>query len=550
MPRIDAWNSDTLPFNEPGLLEAVQVATGRTSAKSGRRANLFFSTDVDECIRKADLIYVAVETPSGKRDATGHGAAPNLTSFHAVLKHIAKTVVHDFILVNKSTVPCGSADATKHIIRPFLRPGVKCQILSNPEFLAEGTAVSDLLHPDRIVIGCDDSEDGLAAAEMLGDLYRNWVSDDKIIVMNSRASELTKLAANCLLAQRISSINALSAICDKVGADVTQVSRACGLDKRIGKHMLRSTLGFGGSCFEKDVLHLTNTAAQLGLPNVASFFESIITINTFQTSRFTQNIMNRVPNGVSGRRIIIGVLGFAFKPETDDTRCSPAIQVIRELVTAGYQIQVFDPLVEESKIRADLLASFPDGQYAFDEQVTVCDDVYEACEGANGVAVLNSWSEMQYVPAQRETGFIKSFGVGKNMISKQPQDTIVSHSRTRNGSDVEEWSLTCNCTEVSSVPVGERVNWNRIADNMHSPRYVFDGVNFLDARLNETGLCIDSIGRPVRLPGPVVDGPIVDGPLVDGPLGNGPRIADISEPEMEISMTNGRYFEKSGGIFA
>ncbi|KAI1291370.1 nucleotide sugar dehydrogenase [Xylaria venustula] len=480
-PRVEAWNSDQLPFSEPGLLEAVQGARGGKSGLtsgnaqiSERRPNLFFSTDVDETIRKADLIFVAVETPSGKRDGVGNGAAPNLTSFHAVLKHIAKTVEHDFILVNKSTVPCGSADAARNIIAPYLQPGIKFQVLSNPEFLAEGTAVSDLTHPDRIIIGCDESKEGFAAANALADLYARWVSPDKIVTLNSRASELSKLAANALLAQRISSINALSAICDKIGADITQVSSACGLDKRIGKHMLRSTLGFGGSCFEKDVLHLTNTAATLGLPDVASYLESIVGINTYQTDRFTQNIMSRVPSSPIGRRTVLGMLGFAFKPDTDDTRCSPAIPVIRDLVVAGYQIKIYDPLVEEEKIRQDLNASLPQGEHLIEAQVSVVKNVYEACDGANGIAILNSWKDLRYVPIRRDSGYstpIPDLDIKKNDIS---MPTTIDR---------------------------KQIDWQRIADRMHSPMYIFDGHNILDPRLTELGFCIDGVGRPVLLPG-------------------------------------------------
>ncbi|KAI2624161.1 nucleotide sugar dehydrogenase [Hypoxylon sp. NC1633] len=473
--RVAAWNSDHLPFSEPGLLDAVKAARGSdsvqtttTATTSRRRPNLFFSTEVDSTIRKADVIFVAVETPSGKLDGPGSGAAPDLTSFHAVIKHVAKTAEKDFILVNKSTVPCGTADATKEMIGPFLRPGVKCQVLSNPEFLAEGTAVSDLLRPDRILIGSDETDEGNAAADALASLYAKWVPADQIITMNSRSSELSKLAANALLAQRISSINALSAVCDRVGADVTQVSRACGLDHRIGRHMLRSTLGFGGSCFKKDVLHLTNTAARLGLPDVASFFESVVNINTYQTTRFTENIMSRVPSNPVGRRTVLGMLGFAFKPDTDDTRESPAIPVIRDLVLAGYKINIFDPLVHEEQIRQDLRASLAEAQYKIDEQVYICTDVYEACDGASGIAILNSWTDLQYIPPKQDSDF-------STRIADIKRDNI----------------------STSVIEVGrDHIDWERIADRMHNPKCIFDGHNVLDRRLADLGFCIDGIGRP------------------------------------------------------
>ncbi|KAI1372102.1 nucleotide sugar dehydrogenase [Hypoxylon crocopeplum] len=484
--RVAAWNSDHLPFSEPGLLDAVKAARGSnppagsesvqittTASISRRKPNLFFSTEVDGTIRKADVIFVAVETPSGKLDGPGNGAAPDLTSFHAVIKHVAKTAEKDFILVNKSTVPCGTADATKEMIGPYLRPGVKCQILSNPEFLAEGTAVSDLLHPDRILIGSDETEEGSAAADALASLYAKWVSADKIITMNSRSSELSKLAANALLAQRISSINALSAVCDRMGADVTQVSRACGLDHRIGRHMLRSTLGFGGSCFKKDVLHLTNTAARLGLLDVASYFESIVNINTYQTTRFTENIMSRVSSNPVGRRTVLGMLGFAFKPDTDDTRESPAIPVIRDLVLAGYKINIFDPLVHEEQIRQDLRASLAEAQYKIDEQVYICTDVYEACDGASGIAILNSWEDLRYIPSRRDSDF----------------STRIA--------DIKRDNITTSVVEIG----GDHIDWERIADGMQNPKYIFDGHNVLDRRLTDLGFCIDGIGRPIDEPG-------------------------------------------------
>ncbi|KAI9715680.1 MAG: hypothetical protein M1812_005832 [Candelaria pacifica] len=408
--RIAAWNSNNLPFSEPGLLGVVKTARDGNLASDlyfannskqaeigfhSRRQNLFFSTSVIETMQEADMIFVAVDTPPGPMELHG-GAAPNLKTFYAVIQQIGETMRRDFILVNKSTVPCGTAMETKRFLSSILPLDVHCEVLSNPEFLAEGTAMNDLLNPDRIVIGSSTTRSGLAAATKLADLYAAWISRDRIVAVSSQSAELSKLAANTLLAQRISTINAMSTICDELGADIIEVSRICGLDQRIGPNMLRASLGFGGSCFRKDILHLTHTAADLGLHEVATYFDGILSINEYQTNRFADRIIESNP--ITTESKTIGILGCAFKPNTDDTRESPATRIMSTLVQRGYFIRVFDPLVPAVKIYQDLHTALPGSSVLIESCVKVCSNVYEACEGAQSVAILNGWDDLRSGP--------------------------------------------------------------------------------------------------------------------------------------------------------
>ncbi|KAJ0164160.1 UDP-glucose 6-dehydrogenase 1 [Colletotrichum tanaceti] len=297
---VAAWNSDRPPISEPGLHEVVRVTRERA------RPNLFFSTDMDGLIPRADIIFIAVQTPPTPESDR------SVRSFNAAVQQIGSLLTKDAILVNKSTVPCGAAEETARLLQSRLRLGIKCEVLSNPEFLAEGTAVQDLLHPDRVLIGCSSSHAGRAAAAVLGDLYARWVPRERIVTMGARSCELSKLDANMLLSQRISSINAISAICDKLDADVTDVSRACGMDRRIGPHMLRASIRFGGSCFRKDVLHPAHTARSLALDEGAGYFGSIATLNKHHTERYARRLHQ---HNVQGARLqIVAVLTLTSKP--------------------------------------------------------------------------------------------------------------------------------------------------------------------------------------------------------------------------------------------
>lgn len=397
--RIAAWNSISLPIKEPGLIDVVQMARGLGPGCESRRGNLSFSTDVDKAVREAHIIFIAVETPSAA-DKASHpstGLAPDMTRFYTAIKHIGQTAVKDFILVNKSTLPCGTAEETTRVLRGLLRPGVHCEVLSNPEFLAEGSAIQDLLNPDRVLIGSSDTNSGREAAQYLAELYAHWVPKDRIMTMRSHSSELSKLAANALLSQRISSINALSAICEELGADIREVSSACGLDHRIGASMLNATIGFGGSCFKKDVMHLTWTASQLGLQAVASYFGNIVTINDYQTERCIRRIIRHVPGHAT-----VAILGFAFKPQTGDTRESPAIKVVRSLALAGYSVRIFDPLVNEAKVMSDVRTSLNGLAHIADERVAVGKDIQSTCRGASAIAVLNTWEGLRLFPTGKQ----------------------------------------------------------------------------------------------------------------------------------------------------
>ncbi|TDZ55149.1 UDP-glucose 6-dehydrogenase [Colletotrichum trifolii] len=362
--RVEAWNSDRLPISEPGLGDALRAIKGRP------RPNLVFSTDVDGLLPKADIVFIAVETPPGlSHGSTARsGVAPDLGTFHAAVQQVASLVTKDVIIVNKSTVPCGTADETARMVRSRLRPGIRCEVLSNPEFLAEGTAVENLLNPDRVVIGSSQSPNGLAAATVLADLYALWVPRERIVTLSTRSSELAKLAANMLLSQRISSVNALSAVCEKLGADVTEVSRACALDRRIGPHMLRASVGFGGSCFKKDVLHLAHAAHVLSLDEVAAYFTGIVSLNSYQTERYAKALVEHEP-----RIECVAVLGFAFKPDTGDTRESPAIAFIRALIINGISVRVYDPLVPKPRIIDAIRASLRGLTFLADSHLTVSD---------------------------------------------------------------------------------------------------------------------------------------------------------------------------------
>lgn len=378
--RINQWNSDNLPIYEPGLDEVVKHCRGR---------NLFFSTNVKQAILDSELIFVCVNTPT-KNYGVGKGRAADLTYIESAARMIAEIAETSKIIVEKSTVPVKAAESVLNILRANHRPGVKYQVLSNPEFLAEGTAVKDLLEPDRVLVGGEQSPAGKEAIEALCEVYSNWISRDRIITMNTWSSELSKLAANAFLAQRISSINSMSAICEVTGADVSEVSHAIGMDSRIGPKFLTASVGFGGSCFQKDVLNLVYLCECLNLPEVASYWHQVIEMNEYQKRRFVNHIISALFNTVSNKKIAI--FGFAFKKDTGDTRESPSITVSKYLMDEGAQIHIYDPKVEHDQIMLEL-RSICENEETVKKNLTIETDPYKAADKAHAIVICTEWTE-------------------------------------------------------------------------------------------------------------------------------------------------------------
>nr|WP_315146812.1 UDP-glucose 6-dehydrogenase [uncultured Flavobacterium sp.] len=383
--RIAAWNDadvNKIPIYEPGLAEIVAEARGR---------NLFFSTDVEKAIDEAEMIFISVNTPT-KTYGKGKGMAADLKFIELCARQIAKVAKDNKIVVEKSTLPVRTAEALKSIL-DHTGNGVQFQILSNPEFLAEGTAVSDLLAPDRILIGGDTTPEGQQAIQSLVAVYANWVPQEKILTTNVWSSELSKLTANAFLAQRISSINAMSELCEQTGADVNEVARAIGMDSRIGSKFLKASVGFGGSCFQKDILNLVYIAKSYGLHEVADYWEQVIIMNDHQKRRFSNKIVQTLYNTVADKKIAL--LGWAFKKDTNDTRESAAIYVADDLINEEAQLTVYDPKVSFSKILSDLDYLESRTPAKNKEHIAVATTAYEACENAHAIAILTEWDEFR-----------------------------------------------------------------------------------------------------------------------------------------------------------
>lgn len=375
--RIDAWNSATLPIYEPDLDDVVRQRRGR---------NLHFSTDVKGGIEAADIIFVAVNTPT-KTYGVGAGRAADLRFVESVARTIAQHANGPKIIVEKSTIPVKTAETIKDILAANAR-GHTFEVLSNPEFLAEGTAIADLMTPDRVLIGGERTPGGEAAVQTLVGVYAHWVPRDRIITTNLWSSELSKLVANAFLAQRISSINSISALCDATGADVDEVAHAIGRDSRIGPKFLKASVGFGGSCFQKDILNLVYLCENFGLPEVASYWESVVKMNDWQKRRFAAKIVRSLFNTVADKKI--AVLGFAFKKDTNDTRESAAIALCRDLLAEQARVVVYDPKVPAGEIRLDVLGKGHD-----DPRLTVARTAYEAADGAHALAIATEWDEFK-----------------------------------------------------------------------------------------------------------------------------------------------------------
>ena len=377
--RIDAWNSENLPVYEPGLEEIVSAARGK---------NLFFSTEVDRYIQESEIIFISVNTPT-KEYGSGLGQAADLRFVESCARRIAELSKDPKIIVEKSTVPVRTAEMVQTILKST-SPDIHHQVISNPEFLAEGTAIPDLLNPDRVLIGGENSTAGENAVQKVFSIYANWVSADRIITTNLWSSELSKLTANAFLAQRISSINAISALCEETGANVDEVAKAIGTDSRIGPKFLKSSVGFGGSCFQKDILNLCYLCRYFRLPEVAEYWEQVIRMNEYQKERFVTRILDSMFNTVSGKRIAI--LGYAFKKDTNDARESPAIAICRRLLEEKAQLAIYDPKVSKDTILSSL--ALPTEHTA---SIEFCDSAREACNQSHCIAILTEWDEFKEI---------------------------------------------------------------------------------------------------------------------------------------------------------
>ena len=367
--RIEEWNSGRLPVYEPGLQEIVAETRGR---------NLFFSTDIEGGIRDNDIIFVSVNTPA-KTFGVGAGMAADLQYWERTARQILAHSSSDKIVIEKSTLPVKTAQAMERILN-CRESGVRFNVLSNPEFMAEGTAIRDLENPDRVLIGSQQTDRGIAARDVLVSIYTHWIPRERIITSNIWSSELAKLVANAFLAQRVSSINAVSAICEKTGADVAEIARAVGMDHRIGSSYLSASVGFGGSCFRKDILNLVYLCRSEGLAEVADYWEGVIRINEYQQGRFVGTMLAAMFNTLAGKRICL--LGFAFKANTGDTRESPAIFIARKLLAERTEVVISDP---------QALANAREDMAGMEGTASFVLDPYEAARGAHAIAVMTEW---------------------------------------------------------------------------------------------------------------------------------------------------------------
>jgi UDPglucose 6-dehydrogenase len=399
--KIRAWRSDRLPIYEPGLDEIVQRVRGK---------NLFFSTEVDRYIAESEIIFVSVGTPT-KAFGQGAGKAADLQHCERAARQILEHSTTSKIVVEKSTVPVRTAEAMEHILNTSDNRRLHFDVISNPEFLAEGTAIQDMENPDRVLIGGRTTPSGQRAVETVAGIYAQWVPRERIITTNLWSSELSKLAANAFLAQRISSINAISAVCERTGANIDQVAHAIGLDRRIGRRFLRASVGFGGSCFRKDILNLVYLCECHGLPEVAAYWQQVVEMNEYQEARFVSNMISAMFNTVAGKRIAL--LGVAFKAHTSDTRESPALAVCRGLLQEQADLVLADPYALENG-RDDL------GELA--EKVAFEVDPYAAARGAHAIALLTEWPEFGALDYEAIfDGMIKPAFVfdGRNVLDHQ-----------------------------------------------------------------------------------------------------------------------------------
>lgn len=422
--KIEQWNSDNIPMYEPNLDEIIRQCRGK---------NLFFSSNISEQIQLADMIFISVDTPT-KKTGIGKGRAADMKNLEHVARLIAEHSKDNKIVVEKSTVPVKAAETIKSILKANNINNVQFDVLSNPEFMAEGTAIENLINPDRILVGGDsNTTSGKRAIEMLKELYKNWVDDAKIITTNTWSSELSKLASNAFLSQRLSSINAMATICESTGADIEEVALAIGMDSRIGSNYLRAGIGFGGSCFQKDVLNLVYLSECLNLKEVADYWYKVIEMNDYQRTRASRRIVKCLHNTVNDKRLAI--FGFAFKANTGDTRESSAKYVCLQLLDEGAQLRIYDPKVPHERIRLDLSTFSENNKQALEDSVQIFNNAYDCAVGCHAIVICTEWDEFS------------------------------------------------------------RYDYSRIFDSMAKPAFIFDGRRVLDRKsIQNLGFNIESIG--------------------------------------------------------
>ncbi|KAJ4303963.1 hypothetical protein N0V88_001565 [Collariella sp. IMI 366227] len=529
--RVAAWNSAHLPIHEDGLLKVVRIARDgtldTTVALSGigqpvqlkaRQPNLVFSSNVVEAISEADVIFICVNTPT-KMQGVGAGSMADVSAVESATRTVAQHARAGAIVVEKSTVPCGTARMIQDILRHY-RPDTGFEVLSNPEFLAEGTAVENLMHPDRILIGSAQSLAGLRAATVLKNVYAAWVPSARIVTVNTFSSELAKLVANTMLAQRISSINAVSAMCEEIGlgADVDDVSLAIGKDLRLGSKFLQAGVGFGGSCFEKDILNLAYIAREMHLDVVADYWLSILKINEDQRQRFARNVVHGLNGSLRGKKI--GVLGFAFKDGTNDTRNSIAVHIIKDLASEmPREIAVFDPgcapaevleEVEKIGLSAEQMA-----------RIRICSGWRDCMQDASAVCILTQWKQFRGRrlgnPAGPAGKVSKPRGRG---FAARPQDACLSEMSIIDLEKLSRQEVSApsddplgrlkplppcqdGCSQCGNghrgVQSQDAVDWVEVAGMMQEPRWVFDGRNVVNhVELQGLGFRVRGIGKGVQ----------------------------------------------------
>ncbi|KAK1758874.1 hypothetical protein QBC47DRAFT_96572 [Echria macrotheca] len=562
--RIRRWNSQHPPIYEPGLTDILRIArdgskevvlhnapskhdasdsvsSGLTTPPSdaesncagnnrlirvaARQPNLFFTTDIARSISEADVVLIAVNTPTKNR-GVGAGSATDMAAFEAVTAVVAQHARPGAIIVEKSTVPCRTAQLVYQTLS-LHRPGVHFEVISNPEFLAAGTAIKDLLYADRILIGSSNTPAGYRAASALADVYAAWIPRSRIITTNVFSSELAKLVANSMLAQRISSINSISAICDATGADVDEVASAIGADPRIGSKFLRAGIGFGGSCFKKDVLSLVYLAETLILPEVADYWRAVINMNEFARNRFVSRVIRCLNNTLAGKKVT--VLGYAFKKDTNDTRESPALDIIRTLEEEGpREIAIFDPCCIPTQM-TDEIGRFVRKDVLKENggPVAVYADVYAACEGSDAVLITTEFDEFKSptgkeglaIPVKQKTRLTDP----RPFEQPEPKENelLALHSYLVSDSDtddplgrlypvpacddecpdcqVERTTGTKGYGASKEHVLKQRVDWKKIYCQMRKPHWVFDGRGVLDiAIMEKIGFRVESVGRQSR----------------------------------------------------